>query len=281
MFKGTEKNPAGQLLADGRDHRRPGERVHHHRLHRLFPAHRARASRRQLMDLRGRPHDRPRARPTPTCCPSATSCWRNTTCASPTARTRGSASRSSAALYLNHPYGRPVIGWRPEIEKLNREDALAFYRRFYTPNNAVVVIAGDVTADEVARARRKDLRQGAARAETRPAAAAAGAAADRGAPGHARRSARRPSRACSAAISCRPMPAAKGGEAEALDVLAHILGNGSTSRLYRALVVDKKTRQQCRRLVPGLGARRDPLRRLRDAAARRRASPISKRRSTA
>src|ERR1700721_4395443 len=37
----------------------------------------------------------------------------------------------SAALYLNHPYGRPVIGWRQEIEKLNREDALAFYRRFY------------------------------------------------------------------------------------------------------------------------------------------------------
>src|SRR6195256_539076 len=40
----------------------------------------------------------------------------------------------TAALYLNHPYGRPVIGWRPEIEKINREDALAFYQRFYTPN---------------------------------------------------------------------------------------------------------------------------------------------------
>ena len=54
-----------------------------------------------------------------------------------------------AALYLNHPYGRPVIGWRQEIEKLNRQDALDFYRRFYTPNNAVLVIAGDVTAAEV------------------------------------------------------------------------------------------------------------------------------------
>src|ERR1700684_4380582 len=54
-----------------------------------------------------------------------------------------------AALYLNHPYGRPVIGWRPEIEKLNREDAFAFYLRVYTPNNAIVVIAGDVTPDEV------------------------------------------------------------------------------------------------------------------------------------
>src|SRR5262245_22592920 len=55
----------------------------------------------------------------------------------------------AAALYLNHPYGRPVIGWRQEVEKLNREDALAFYRRFYTPGNAVVVLAGDVTGDSV------------------------------------------------------------------------------------------------------------------------------------
>ena len=47
-----------------------------------------------------------------------------------------------AALYLNHPYGRPVIGWRQEIEKLDREDALAFYKRFYAPNNAILVIAG-------------------------------------------------------------------------------------------------------------------------------------------
>ena len=54
-----------------------------------------------------------------------------------------------AALYLNHPYGRPVIGWHHEIEKLDREDALAFYRRFYAPNNATLVIAGDVEAAEV------------------------------------------------------------------------------------------------------------------------------------
>src|ERR1700753_49847 len=54
-----------------------------------------------------------------------------------------------AALYLNHPYGRPVIGWHPEIEKLSREDALAFYRRFYAPNNAILVIAGDVTVEDV------------------------------------------------------------------------------------------------------------------------------------
>src|SRR6201982_1356133 len=54
-----------------------------------------------------------------------------------------------AALYLNHPYGRPVIGWHQEIEKLDREDALAFYRRFYEPNNAILVIAGDTDVKEV------------------------------------------------------------------------------------------------------------------------------------
>src|SRR4051795_13082861 len=54
-----------------------------------------------------------------------------------------------AALYLNHPYGRPVIGWRQEIEKLGREDALAFYKRFYAPNNAILVVAGDVEARDV------------------------------------------------------------------------------------------------------------------------------------
>src|SRR6266480_569501 len=54
-----------------------------------------------------------------------------------------------AALYLNQPYGRPVIGWRQEIEQLDREHALAFYKRFYAPNNATLVIAGDVDAKDV------------------------------------------------------------------------------------------------------------------------------------
>ncbi len=54
-----------------------------------------------------------------------------------------------AAMFMNHPYGIPVIGWRHEVEKLEREDALAFYRRFYAPDNAVLVVAGDVVPEEV------------------------------------------------------------------------------------------------------------------------------------
>lgn len=54
-----------------------------------------------------------------------------------------------AAQYLNHPYGLPIIGWRHEMEGLTREDALDFYRRHYAPNNAILVVAGDVTPEEV------------------------------------------------------------------------------------------------------------------------------------
>jgi zinc protease len=50
----------------------------------------------------------------------------------------------TAAQYLNHPYGVPVIGWRDEIAGLSREDAMAFYYAYYAPNNAILVVAGDV-----------------------------------------------------------------------------------------------------------------------------------------
>jgi len=61
------------------------------------------------------------------------------------------AEQRDAAQYLNHPYGTPIIGWRHEIEQLNREDALEFYRRYYAPNNATLIVAGDTTPEEVRR----------------------------------------------------------------------------------------------------------------------------------
>lgn len=54
-----------------------------------------------------------------------------------------------AAQYLNHPYGIPIIGWRHEMEQLTREDALAWYRLYYAPNNAILIVAGDVEPAEV------------------------------------------------------------------------------------------------------------------------------------
>jgi zinc protease len=56
-----------------------------------------------------------------------------------------------AAQYLNHPYGTPVIGWKHEAHSLTLEDAMGYYREFYAPNNAVLVVAGDTTPEEVRR----------------------------------------------------------------------------------------------------------------------------------
>lgn len=57
--------------------------------------------------------------------------------------------QKSAALYLNHRYGVPVIGWRHEMEELSLEDALSYYGTYYSPNNAILVVSGDVTPENV------------------------------------------------------------------------------------------------------------------------------------
>jgi zinc protease len=55
----------------------------------------------------------------------------------------------NAAQFLNSRYGVPIIGWRHEMEQLDLDKALAYYRKFYAPNNAILIVAGDVTPDEV------------------------------------------------------------------------------------------------------------------------------------
>jgi zinc protease len=144
-----------------------------------------------------------------------------------------------AALYLNHPYGRPVIGWHQEIEELNREDALAFYKRFYAPNNAILIIAGDVDAKDIRPLVEKNFANIPAQSaipakrvrpqEPVPAAARTVTLSDPRVeqPGW-RRYYLVPSSATAAA-----------GESPALDVLAQLMGGGANSYLYRALVIDK------------------------------------------
>ena len=145
-----------------------------------------------------------------------------------------------AALYLNHPYGRPVIGWRQEIEKLDREDALAFYKRFYAPNNAILVIAGDVEAGEVRPLVEKfygpipaqpAIPERRVRPQEPPTAAPRTVTLSdpRVEQTNMRRYYVVPSSATAAA-----------GESAALDVLAQLMGSGANSYLYRALVIDKQ-----------------------------------------
>ena len=56
-----------------------------------------------------------------------------------------------AALFLNSRYGTPVIGWRHEMEALDERAVRAFYDLYYSPNNAILVVAGDVDPAEVVR----------------------------------------------------------------------------------------------------------------------------------
>jgi zinc protease len=144
-----------------------------------------------------------------------------------------------AALYLNHPYGRPVIGWHQEIEKLGREDALAFYKRFYAPNNAILVVAGDVDVNEV----RPLAEQTFAKVVPQPAIPARRVRPQEPEPVGPRTvtladpQVEQPTVKREYLVPSATTAAA--GESPALDVLAQLMGNGSNSYLYRALVVDK------------------------------------------
>ena len=61
----------------------------------------------------------------------------------------------NTALFMNHPYRRPIIGWEHEIKNLSLNDVMEFYEKFYAPNNAIIVICGDVKLDEVVRVAKK------------------------------------------------------------------------------------------------------------------------------
>jgi zinc protease len=143
-----------------------------------------------------------------------------------------------AALYLNHPYGRPVIGWHQEIEKLDREDALAFYRRFYAPNNATLVIAGDVEAADVRPMAQRTFGEVA----PQPAIPAQRLRPQEPVPVAPRTVTLSDARVEQPGVRryylVPSATTAAAGESPALDVLAQLMGGGSNSYLYRALVVD-------------------------------------------
>ncbi len=144
---------------------------------------------------------------------------------------------AQAVRYFNHPYRRPVIGWESEVAALTSAEALDFYRHWYAPNNAVVVVAGDVTPDEVRslaehsyglipRAdvpKRLELQEPPQRADRRVALTDA-----RVRQPAWTRSWPAPSYRYGAAVHAYP-----------LQVLEEILGGGATSRLYRKLVVEQ------------------------------------------
>jgi zinc protease len=143
-----------------------------------------------------------------------------------------------AALHLSHPYGRPVIGWADEVRRIDRVSAQDFYDHHYSPNNAILVVAGDVTPDEVRKMAQDAYGKVAARelepraeftepprlAETRMAIT--------------RADARVPvfSRIYRVPSYAQGTP----GQAEGLETYAQYVGGDQTSMLYRVLVEQKK-----------------------------------------
>ncbi len=144
----------------------------------------------------------------------------------------------SSALFMTHPYAIPVIGWRAETEKLSTADALAFYRAHYGPDNAILVLAGDVTEQGVRPLVEKYFGPLASRhIPPRHRATMPPQYVARQVIMHDARVRQPMWQRVYLAPSYRT--AGKSGAAEALDLLEEILGTGSTSRLYRALVVEK------------------------------------------
>lgn len=140
-----------------------------------------------------------------------------------------------ATLYQNHPYRRPTIGWMQEIEDLDAEVAMTFYRRYYAPNNAVLVVAGDVDPETV-----------------RTLAEASYGKVPRGPELPARIRPTEPAHDTARTVTLADprvgvssfqrnwiVPnyrTAEAGEAEALAVLSEILGGGTRSRFYQEIV---------------------------------------------
>jgi zinc protease len=162
------------------------------------------------------------------------------------------SEQMSAALYRNHPYRVPIIGWMHEIGKLSRADALAFYKRFYAPNNAVMVVAGDVTAEEV-----KKLAE-ATYGKVKPNPQVHLRERPQEPPNRApRRVELKDARAGNASVRrfyfAPSLPKAEPGDAEALYLLMKIVGHSSTSRLYQKLVVEEKLASSAGGWYSGLG----------------------------
>jgi zinc protease len=149
-----------------------------------------------------------------------------------------------AALFMNHPYHRPIIGWGQEIATLNRQDALDFYGRWYAPNNAILVVAGDVDPAHVRELAEKwfgPIPKGDIPARIRLSEPAQ----------HSERvvTLKDPRVEQPRLTRLYLAPSAHYGDAvlgpkestAALEVLAELLGGGSSSRLHMDLVLKRKT----------------------------------------
>ncbi len=146
----------------------------------------------------------------------------------------------AASLFVHHPYGIPIIGWMHEIEELDRSHALDYYRRFYAPDNAVLVVAGDVEPSEVVRLAETTYGRNAPHAA--PGRRVRPREPDPRAARHVRVADPKVEQPTVQRLYLVPSTqTATGRDSHALEVLSELIGGGPTSALYRKLVLEGGT----------------------------------------
>ena len=151
------------------------------------------------------------------------------------------AEQMRKRLHRGTAYEVPVIGWRKEIEQLNAEDARRFYRRYYAPDNAVLVVAGAVTLNEVTTLAQRHygpLKPSGTPRNKR--VAAQDLVVDEYQRAEVMADARVRQNSWRRYYRLPQYQRADKRQFAAADVLAEILSGGLTGRLYQSLVVEKK-----------------------------------------
>ena len=149
------------------------------------------------------------------------------------------AESLAAALFAHHPYGTPIIGWMHEIEQLGRAEALAYYRRFYTPENAILVVAGDVTAEDVLDLARQTYGQIAPAGE-KPQRKRPQEPVLRGQKRITLSDSKVEQPSWQRSYLVPSLLTAEAGVSEAIEVLMQILAGGASGYLHRRLVVEQQ-----------------------------------------
>lgn len=140
----------------------------------------------------------------------------------------------AAASFTAHPYGWPVIGWMSDIQNATTEEALAHYKEFYRPSNAFIVVAGDVDANDIFTRVEKTFGQIPSEPPPPPMRSV-----EPEQKGERRVNLRKEAELPYVAIAYH-VPNAPHADSAALEVLASILSDGESSRLYKDLVYTKQ-----------------------------------------
>lgn len=141
---------------------------------------------------------------------------------------------ASAVAYMIHPYRRPIVGWMQDIEKLQRQDLVDFYKLYYAPNNAYIVMVGDFSTDEIL------PKIKAAFGKIPPGPKPPGVSAQEPEQRGERRVVLKKEAELPIVLSFYHAPTLKSSDSFALDLLTVVLAGGKSSRLHHDLVYQKR-----------------------------------------